>query len=485
MNYKMVWKYLGLLVLAEALFLLPSALTAVIYREPDMLLAYAITIACCFALGTVLYYFCRESSQIIYAREGFVIAGSGWILVSLLGALPFFLSGYIPNYLHAFFESVSGFTTTGASVLIDVEALPKSLLFWRSFTHWLGGIGVLAFILAAVRTKSGAGFTLHLLRAESPGPQVDKLMPKVHSSVRSLFFIYLILSALNLLLLLAGGMPLFDALCTMFGTAGTGGVGIKNDSMASYSVYLQTVTTVFMALFGINFTIYFFLAMRQWKATLKDEELRLYIGIIIASIAIVTGALIIDGFSGFTGSLHHSAFAVSSAITTTGFSTLHYTQWPHLTRTVLMILMIIGAMGGSTGGGFKIGRILILFKTVKIGLHRLLHPRSVKTVHINGKPLDKDVMDRTLLFLAVYCALIILALLLVSIDGLPLDTNLSAVLSCFNNIGPGLGLAGPAGSYAVYSGFSMFVLTVTMLLGRLEIFPILFLFLPSTFKRKG
>lgn len=480
----MVGKYLGYLLLAEGVFLLPSVVTAITYGETGPLFAFLATIAICWGLGGVLYLLLHNESAVMYPREGFVVAGLGWIIVSAAGALPFVISGEIPHYVDALFESVSGFTTTGASILVEVERMSKSLIFWRSFTHWLGGIGVLAFILAVVRAKSGAGFTLHLLRAESPGPQVGKIMPKTRESVRSLFLIYGGLSLANLLFLLMGGMSLFDALCTMFGTAGTGGFGIKNDSMASYSAYLQNVTTVFMALFGVNFTLFHLTLRREWRAALRDEELRLYVGTMLFSIGAIAVSLYIHGFGGIGASLHHSAFTTSSIMTTTGYTTANYDLWPPFTRSLILILMIGGAMAGSTGGGFKMVRVLILLKSMKIGLHRLIHPRSVKRVQINGKTLDEDVMARNNLFLVVYCFTVIAVFLLVSLDDLSMETDLSATLSCFNNIGPALAQAGPALNYNDYSYFSKGVLTLAMLLGRLEIFPILLLFVPSTWRHK-
>ncbi len=485
MNFRMTGKYLSYLVWAMAIFMLPPALVSFLYREPHAVFSLLAAIGICAGIGLVFFLLCRTATGSIYAREGLVIAGAGWIIVSLLGALPFVLSGEIPHYIDAFFETVSGFTTTGASILTDVEAMSHGLLFWRSFTHWLGGIGVLAFVLAIVRAQGGAGFSLHLLRAESPGPQVGKMLPKTHQSVRFLFLIYLVLSLINLSFLLAGRMPLFDALCTMFGTAGTGGFGIKADSMASYSPYLQNVCTVFMALFGVNFSLYFLLVRKEWKAALKDEELHVYVGIMLSTTALITLSLVLQHTWRFQDSLHHAAFTVSSIMSTTGFAISDFDLWPQFSRALLLIVMVCGTMAGSTGGGFKSARLLIVFKSVKAGLHRMRHPRSVKTVRVNGKPLEESVIQGTNLFLAVYCGIILLFFALLSIDGLSLETNLSAVLSCFNNIGPGLGLVGPTSSYAPYSYFSKTILSIAMLLGRLEIFPILLLLLPSTWRRKA
>jgi len=471
----------------EAVLILPSAAVALGHGETHGVLALLATAAICALLGLLLFLLgrARQEKQVLYARESLVVAGAGWILVSLLGALPFFLSGEIPNYIDAFFEAASGFTTTGASILSNVEAMSRGLLFWRSFTHWMGGIGVLVFILALVRNQNGGGFTLHLLRAESPGPQVGKLAPRMRQSVQLLLGVYLALSVVNLVFLLAGGMPLFDALCTMFGTAGTGGFGIKNSSMAGYSPYLQTVTTVFMALFGVNFTLYYLLVRKQWRGALKDEELRLYVGIMLGSIVLIMLSVLTSGQLPFGEALHHSAFTVSSVMTTTGFATIDFDLWPEFSRAILLILMFAGSMAGSTGGGIKTARLLILWKSARAGVRRMLHPRSVKAVHINGRPLDDAVVKRTHQYLVIYCGLTLLGFAVVALDGHTLETNISAVASCLNNIGPGLGLVGPSANYSIYSGLSKVVLTLYMLVGRLEIFPILILFAPSTWRRKA
>lgn len=485
MNLKVVGKYLGYLLFTEGAFLFIPFLVGVMYREWQLLPAFAITIAICFLLGGILYLLCRSESQAIYVRESFGVAGLGWILLSAIGALPFVISGEIPHFIDAFFETVSGFTTTGASILVNVEALSHATLFWRSFTHWLGGMGILVFILALVNNRSKAGSTLQLLRAESPGPQVDKIVPKTKDSAKVLYLIYITLSLSNLLFLVLGRMPIFDAFCTMFGTAGTGGFGIKLDSMASYSPYLQNITTIFMTLFGVNFSLYYLLLRRSWKTVLKDEELRLYLGIMLASIAIISVSLWINHFGTLGENIHHAAFTVSSIMTTTGYATADFDLWPQITRSLILILMIFGAMAGSTGGGLKMSRLLILLKSIKASMHRLTHPRSVKTIKINGKTLDSEVLRGVHLSLSVYCIIAIITFVLISIDGLSLGTNLSAMMSCLNNIGPGLEQVGPTMSYAPYSHFSKIVLSLAMLLGRLDIFPILFLFMPSSWRKQA
>lgn len=484
MNFKMIGRYISFLMMLEAVFLLPSVLVGFIYSEPESIAALLITSALCAGLGFILYLICRKENSPVYARESFVVAGFGWLLLSAFGALPFFISGEIPNYIDAFFETVSGFTTTGASILVNVEQMSHPLLFWRSFTHWLGGVGVLAFLLALVHAQKGSGFTLHLLRAESPGPQVGKMMPKMHQSMRALYGVYIGLSVLNLIFLLAGGMPLFDSFCTMFGTAGTGGFGIKADSMASYSPYLQNVTTVFMALFGVNLSLYFLLLRKQWRAVLRDGELRLYVGIIVVATALIT-INITPQFASVGQALHHAAFTVSSIITTSGFATTDFNLWPVFARSIILILMICGSMAGSTGGGIKTSRILILFKSIRSGVYRMTHPRSVRAIKMNGKTLEEGTIKGVYLFLSLYCCIALASFLLISIDGMSIETNLASMLSCLNNIGPGLDSTGPMSNYSAYSGFSKIILSINMLLGRLDIFPILLLFIPSTWRTKN
>ncbi len=484
MNYRAVGKYLSYLILAEAVFLLFPVLVSIIYREYDVIPWLLLTIAICCIAGFVLRLTCRLKQHTLYPRESFVVAGLGWISISVLGCLPFMFTGEVPHFVDALFEMVSGFTTPGASVVADVESLSHGLLFWRSFSIWLGGIGILVFIMTIVRAQHGAGSGIHLLRAETTGPQVGKLMPKTHESVRLLYLIYLLMSGICLVFLLAGGMPVFDALCTMFATAGTGGFSIKNDSIASYAPYLQNVCTIFMLLFGVNFTLYYMLLKREWRSVLKDEELRLYVGMALGFILTISIILLVNNEGSFGYVLHNASFTVSSVMTTTGFSTVDFDLWPQMARALLLVLMIFGAMAGSTGGGFKTARTLILLKTMRAALHRLTHPRSVKTIRVNGKQIDSEVIKATYLFLCVYCCVVAVCFVLISVDGMPMETNISATLSCINNIGPGLGLVGPVRNFDGYSYFSKIVLTIVMLVGRLEIFPILLLFSPTTWKRQ-
>jgi trk system potassium uptake protein TrkH len=404
--------------------------------------------------------------------------------MSLLGCLPFCISGEIPCYVDALFEMVSGFTTTGASVVPNVEGLSKGILYWRSFSHWLGGMGVLVFLLAvAPGDGQGKGFTMHLLRAESPGPNVGKLVPKMRKTAAILYAIYIALTILNVIFLLFGGMSLFESLCTAFGTAGTGGFGIRNDSLASHSPYIQYVTAVFMFLFGINFGCYYLLLLRQFRGVFKDEELRVYIGVVIAAIVIIV--LNIRSLYGtLEETIRHAAFQVSSIITTTGFATTDFDLWPSLSKTVLLALMVIGACAGSTGGGIKVARVLLLFKSLRRNIRQVMHPNRVQVVRNNGAVVEEQVLENTHAYLAAYVVIFIVSVLLISIDGFSTTTNISAVLACFNNIGPGLEAVGPTCNFAGFSVFSKLVLSLDMLAGRLEVFPMLVLLSRATWRNR-
>lgn len=486
MNRKIIGKVLGFLLLLECVFLAPGALVSAIHHEFFALRAFFGTMLLAFSLGLLLYTICRNADKNFYAREGFIIVGLGWILLSAVGALPFWVAGEIPHYVDALFEVISGFTTTGASILTEVESMSYGLLFWRSFTHWLGGMGILVFLLAIVPMgKGGGGYSVHLLRAESPGPSVGKLVPKTRQTAAILYLIYIVLTLLCLVFLLLGGMPLFDALCTAFGTAGTGGFGIKNNSIAGYSYYIQTVCTVFMALFGVNFSVYFLLLLRRFKEALLGEELWIYVGTIVVSVAIITWNTAPLYHGHIRQAIHDAAFSVSSIITTTGFATVNFDHWPQLSRTILVVLMIMGASAGSTGGGTKVARILILLKSLGARLHQSLHPRSVKLVRVDGQTVSDETIQGVYTYMTAYCAIAVISVLLLTLDNLSLETNLTAILACLNNIGPGLGEVGPAGNYAHFSDLSKIVLMLDMLLGRLEIFPMLMLVYPGTWKRAG
>ena len=484
MNFKMTGRFLAQIIAIEAAFLLPAIAISLGYGELAAVKGMALTLAIMLVLSGVLFVLCRKAGKLFGAREGLVCVGFSWIVLSLLGALPFVLSGAVDRYVDAFFEIVSGFTTTGASVIADVEALPRGILYWRSFSHWVGGMGVLVFLLAIVpRGAGGSGFTMHLLRAESPGPDVGKLVPKMKNTAVILYVIYVALTILNVIFLLCGGMPVLDAFCTAFGTAGTGGFGVYNDSMASCTPYIQWVTTVFMFLFGVNFSCYYLLLLRQFKAVFKDEELRLYIGLGVAA----TVLIVINIFSrvgNAPDAIRHAAFQVSSIMTTTGFTTTDYELWPAFSKGILLMLMVVGACAGSTGGGFKVARLLLLFKSLRRNIRQVLNPRKVQVVRNNGNPVSETVLANTNAYLAAYVIIIIVSYLLISLDGLSIGTNLSAVLACFNNIGPGMEAVGPTCNYAHLSALSKVVLSLDMLAGRLEIFPILVLLSRSTWKRR-
>lgn len=480
MNYRMMGKFISRILMVEAAFMVPALLISVFHGETEAVAGFLIGTVITLVTALLLYLLCRKAKKGFYAREGLVCVGASWIVMSLLGCLPFYFSGEIPSFVDALFETVSGFTTTGASILPEVENLSMGNLYWRSFTHWLGGMGVLVFVLAIGRGRDKSdGYTMHLLRAESPGPKVEKLVPKMKDSAKILYFIYVFMTILNVFFLLLGGMPLFDAVCTAFGTAGTGGFGIKNDSIAGYSPYLQNVCTVFMLLFGVNFSCYYMLAIRQVKNVFKDEELRFYLGTVLASVLLI--AWNVRGFYGTIGeTLRHAAFQVASIMTTTGFATTDFDLWPSFSRAILLGLMIVGACAGSTGGGFKCGRTLLLIKSLRRNVRQILHPQKVQVVRVNGQMVTERVLDNTNAYLAAYAFIIVFSFIVISIDGFSPMTNFSAVLACFNNIGPGLESVGPTCSFGDYSLLSKLLLIVDMLAGRLEIFPILILFSRST-----
>lgn len=482
MNYKMMGRLTAQILFIEGLFLLPPLGISLYQKETAAIHGLLVTVAIAAALAGVLFLFCRNAKSAFYATDGMVSVAFSWIVLSVIGALPFYLSGAIPSFVDALFETVSGFTTTGASILPEVESMEKGLLFWRSFTHWIGGMGVLVFLLAIAPAKGAErGFTMHLLRAESPGPSVGKLVPKMRKTAAILYLLYIGLTVIDILMLLAGGMSLFEALCTAFGTAGTGGFGVKNDSIASYSPYIQNVTSIFMLLFGVNFSCYYLMVMRQFRSVFKDEELRLYIAIVLGSVALIVWNLW-GFFPTVEETVRHALFQVSSIITTTGYATTDFDLWPSFSKTILLCLMVVGACAGSTGGGIKVARVLLLFKSLKRNIAQMLHPRKVKLVRNNGSVVDERIISNTNAYLSAYVLIVFLSFILVSLDGFTTGTNFSAVLACLNNIGPGLELVGPSCNYASFGILSKLVLTMDMLLGRLEIFPILVLFSFQTWK---
>lgn len=485
MNYKMVGKLLSRILLVEAVFMIPSVGIGIYDRDYQTVSAFLLSIGIILAVSAILFLLCRHSVRKgFYAREGMVCVSISWIAMSLLGCLPFTISGAIPNYIDALFEIVSGFTTTGASIVPEVEQLSRGILYWRSFSHWLGGMGVLVFILAiSSMDRRNSGYTMHLLRAESPGPNVNKLVPRMRQTAKILYLLYVALTILNIIFLLLGGMPLFDSLCTAFGTAGTGGFGIKNDSIAGYSPYLQNVCTVFMLLFGVNFSCYYLLLIKEFKNVWKDEELRMYLGIIIGTILLITWN-VRDMYSGIGETVRHAAFQVASIITTTGYATTDFDLWPSFSKSLLLFLMVIGACAGSTGGGMKCGRVLLLLKTLRRNLRQVLNPQRVEIVRNNGQMVNEKILQNTNAYLAAYVVILIISFLVISLDGFSVTTNFSAVLACFNNIGPGLEAVGPTQNFAAYSLFSKGVLILDMLAGRLEIFPVLILASRSTWKHR-
>jgi len=481
MNRRMIAHLIGHILRIEALFMLPALGIALYMRERGAAIALAAVIGISLALGFAALMI-RPGDRVLRAREGFVTVGLAWIVVSLFGGLPFYLSGAIPNFIDSLFEAVSGFTTTGSSVMTDVEAMPMSLLYWRSFTHWLGGMGVLVFLLAVVPTGRGTGHSIYLLRAESTGPQVDKLVPRMRRTAGILYAIYVAMTIVQIVLMLLGGVPLFDSVTLTFGTAGTGGFAIKNTSMAGYSPYAQNVVTVFMALFGVNFSIYYLLLIRSFRAALKNEELRAYLGIMVAFAALIT-LDILPKFDHPADAMRHAAFQVSSIMTTTGYATTDFNLWPQLSKFLLVVLMILGASAGSTGGGVKIVRVVILLKSARNTVAQMLHPNTVRLTRMNGGALDEDTLHGTHVFLTLYLAIALTSMALVSLDDFSMETNITAVLSCLNNIGPGLGDVGPMGNFSPYSPLSKIALIADMLLGRLEIVPMLTLFAPSAWRR--
>ncbi len=477
MNYKMIGYVISRILWTEAALLLLPALVALLYQEA--LLPFLIPILILAVLGLLLGRRPRQTA--LYARDGFAVVALAWVGMSAFGALPFVLAGDIPNYIDAFFETVSGFTTTGASILTAVEPLSRGGLFWRSFTHWVGGMGVIVFMLA-VLPLVGGGYNMHIMRAESPGPSVGKLVPKVRQTAKILYLLYFGITVVQILLLLISGMPLFDTLCLSFGTAGTGGFGILNDSIASYTYLQQSIITVFMILFGVNFNVYYLFWIRKPKDALCCEEARAYLGIIAVSILAI-GFNIRHLFPSVMEAFHHAAFQVGTIITTTGYATTDFDRWPEFSRTILVCLMFCGACAGSTGGGMKVSRILIAVKQVKKELESLVHPQSIKILRLEGKKLEHNVIRSANGYFLAYALIFLVSLLLISLDQFDFTTNVTAVAATFNNIGPGLAKVGPTCNWSEFSAFSKYIFMFDMLAGRLEIFPMLLLFAPGTWKK--
>ncbi len=478
MNYKMIKTVLGWLLIFEALFMIVPMITAVCYLETEFW-SFFCTAAFCALAGLLMIKIKKPDKKQLFAREGFVIVALSWIILSVFGAVPMWISGSIPSFVNALFESVSGFTTTGASILTEVESLPNCMLIWRSFTHWVGGMGVLVFIMAFLPLSGGQN--MHIMKAESPGPIVGKLVPHIKTTALILYSIYFALTVIQFVLLICGGMNVFYALNTAFATAGTGGFGFFNDSFASFSPYIQIVVIVFMLLFSINFGSYYLIIKGRFKESF-NSEVRLFIIIVAAAITIVS--LNIYSIYGSVGdAIRHAAFAVSSLISTTGFGTEDFNLWPELSRTILVLIMFIGACAGSTGGGIKVSRIIILFKSLGRELQLMLHPKMVKKTYVDGKPLSDEIVRSVNMYFACYIAVFVVSLLAISLEGHDIVTNFTAVTATINNIGPGLELVGPTANYSFFTTPSKLVLIFDMLAGRLELFPMLLLFTPSTWKK--
>ena len=478
MNRSMIRVILGYVLKIEACFLLLPCIVALIYGEEGGLM-YLLVAVICMVIGLLMTMIRKPKNTAIFLKEGCVATASSWLVLSLFGALPFWLTGEIPSYLDALFETISGFTTTGASILPEVESLSHCSLFWRSFTHWIGGMGVLVFLLAIIPMSGGSN--INLMKAESPGPSVGKLVPKIKSSARILYLIYLGMTVVQIVLLLCGGMSLFESLTISFGTAGTGGFAVLNDSIASYSVYCQWVITIFMVLFGVNFNAYYLILLRKVKKAFAMEEIRWYVGIIL--IAIVTISVnIYNLYGNVADTVRHASFQVASIITTTGYATTDFNLWPTTSKFVLAILMIIGACAGSTGGGIKVSRIAIMFKTIRRELNSYIHPKSVKKILFDNKLVEHDVLRAINVYLITYILIYVLSVFVVSFEGYDLTTTLTSVLATFNNIGPGLEMVGPTSNFGFFNGLSKIVLMVDMLAGRLELFPLLILFHPKVLK---
>lgn len=477
MNTSIIRYILGSVLKIEAFLLLLPVLCGLIYHESEGTAYFAVALICLFV--GILFTIRKPKENLFYLKEGCITTALSWIFLSIFGAIPFVITGEIPSFLDALFETISGFTTTGASILSDVEELSHASLLWRSFTHWIGGMGVLIFLMAIIPMSGGSN--INLMRAESPGPSVGKLVPKMKTTATLLYSIYIFLTALEFLILILCNMPIFDSFCTAFGTAGTGGFGIKNSSIGGYSVTIQWVVTIFMILFGINFNAYFFLLIRDFKKALKMEEVRAYLGIIFASVVLIS-ANIYQSCNSVFDAVTKSAFQVASVITTTGFSTTDFDLWPSFSKTVLVILMFIGACAGSTGGGIKVSRIIVIIKAFLKEAFSYIHPKSVRHLSIDKQPIKHDVIRSINVFFDTYIAIFVISLLLVSIEGQSMQTNLTAVIATFNNIGPGLEAVGPTQNFAFFTPLSKVVLMFDMLAGRLELFPMVLLFHPTIWK---
>lgn len=484
MNYRMLANFFGQILRINGILMCIPLIVALIYEENQTYLAFLIPIVVQFAVGSLLVRLTPKSNN-IYAQEGFVCVALTWILLSAVGALPFFLSGRIPNYMDAFFETVSGFTTTGATILTNIEAMPKGLLFWRSLTHWIGGMGILVFALMFLpKAQAKKTSMMHVMRAEVPGPTVGKIVPKIGDTARILYALYLVLTAAEILLLRLGGMNWYESFIHAFGTAGTGGFSCFNASIAGQSPYLQYVIIIFMLLFSVNFNLYYLITVKKWKDAFKSEELRTF-GVIVAVVVVVITINIHNQYDTLEHAFRAAAFQTSSIVSTTGYVTENYDMWPAMSRILMVVLMFVGACAGSTGGGMKVSRIMILVKDAVRDLGQLAHPRRVKSIRLEGKPVDEQTVNNASTYLQFYVFLLVFSVILVAaFDGMDMVSTFTSVVTCLNNVGPGMGeIVGAVGNYSTLSIGSKAVLSFCMLAGRLEIFPILIIFFPSTWKR--
>ena len=486
MNYRMIFNTAGKVLRVEALLMALPLVVSLIYGEWQTAYGFIIAALAAFVVGYILVYLCKPKNQFMYAKEGLVTVAIAWIVVSVFGALPFTISGEISSYIDALFETVSGFTTTGASILTDVESMSHGCLMWRSFAHWIGGMGVLVFILAI--TSKSPDRSMHILRAEMPGPIIDKVVPRAKDTTLILYIIYSVMTAIMVILLLCGGMDLFESLVHAFGTAGAGGFSIKADGLAGYSAYHQWVIAIGMLCFGVNFNLYYLIIIGKVAGFFKSRELLVYVGIVFSAVVIICFN-IYDIYGSFAETLRHSVFQTSSIITTSGFSTVDFNNWPTLSKIVLVTLMFIGGCAGSTAGGLKVSRLIIVVKKIGNDLKKVLHPRTANIVKFEGKRLDDATLNGVSSYTLVYIVLFFAIFFLLSFDtGIPtnvaMETNFTAAAACFNNVGPGLSLVGPMGSDACYSPISKIILTIAMLLGRLEIYPLLLTLTPTTWIKK-
>ncbi len=480
MNFSLIFRMVGWVLVALAALLLLPLICAVCYGES--ILPFLYTILLSGTLGAAAVIFIRPRKKALYAREGYLTVALTWIIVSLIGCLPFLFSGAIPRFADAFFETVSGFTTTGSTILSDVEALPKGILFWRSFTHWIGGMGVIVFIMAIL--PSAGGGAVHIMKAEVPGTSFGKMAPKLKVTAKWLYYIYIALTLIMVVFLLGGGMSFYDSLVHAFGTAGTGGFSVYNSSIGHFnSLYIDIVVTVFMLLFGINFNVFFLLILRDIKPILKSDEMWMYLGV-VAGASLLIAFNITSLYNNFAEALRYSSFQVASITTTTGYATADFCQWPLLSQIILVLLTFCGACGGSTGGGIKITRILLMGKKLRRDLHQMIHPRSVKAIRLNGKQVEESTLSDLSAYMMAYIGIATAGILLISLDASDFTTAFTAMATCLNNVGPGLGLVGPTGNFGFFADGTKYVLSFLMLFGRLEIFPLLLTFCPILYRNR-